>query len=259
MCRPCLPPVRALQARADQPGSDFDRRQALWEVRSYYAAISQIDHQVGQTLQALEDLGLADDTVVIFCSDHGEQLCEHAVTGKNVFFEASVRVPLLVCYPGVVAPGVYDDLVESTDLLPTLFDLCGLGIPPHVQGRSFAARIAAGSRGGSYTPREYVFCENVIPEVLTYNKVNMPYVPGRGVGGILHPDAKMVRSRRFKYCYYVGHGAELYDLQADPLEIHNLAGDPHYASVVDRMKSALLDWMITADETEQIAPRWCDV
>jgi arylsulfatase A-like enzyme len=69
----------------------------------------------------------------------------------------------------------------------------------------------------------------------------------------------MVRSNQFKYCHYVGHGGELYDLHADPLEIRNLVGDPRYADVADRMKTSLLDWMITADETEQIAPRWCEV
>jgi arylsulfatase A-like enzyme len=166
---------------------------------------------------------------------------------------------MLLRYPNVVQPGAYDDLVEGTDLLATLFDLCGLPIPSQNQGRSFAERITGGARGGPYTPREYAFSENIIPEGITHGNLDMPYVPGKGVGGIVHPDAKMVRSKRFKYCHYVGHSSELYDLQADPLEIRNLAGDPRYADVADRMKTALLDWMITADETEQIAPRWCDI
>ena len=76
---------------------------------------------------------------------------------------------------------------------------------------------------------------------------------------ILHPDAKMVRTDRYKYCYYVGNGAELYDLKNDPDEMHNLADDPDYADVVREMKGRILDWMITCDEPEQIAPRWCGV
>ena len=84
----------------------------------------------------------------------------------------------------------------------------------------------------------------------------MPFAAGEGIAGIRHPDAKMVRSARWKYNYYPGNGAELFDLQNDPYEENNLAADSRQRSVVNELRNAMLDWMITADENDQIAPRW---
>jgi choline-sulfatase len=179
--------------------------------------------------------------------------------GKNVFFEESIRIPMLVAMPGVVRSGAHDDLVETTDVVPTLMELCGLPVPERVQGRSVAGLLSSGAVGSPYAPREFVVAENIIPEVFTprYERdARYAYVPGQGVAGIRHPDAKMIRDRRWKYCHYVGNGAELYDLEKDPRERRNLAGDPAHREVVERMRCALLDWLITCDEREQIAPRW---
>lgn len=239
-----------------------DRAELQWMYRSYYGAISQIDHQVGLTLAALDALGLREQTLVVFCSDHGDQLLAHGLQGKNVFFEESVRIPMLLALPGVVRPGIHEDLVESTDALPTIFELCGIPVPERVQGRSYAQLITGGARGSPYQPRPFVVAENIIPEVFTPGyQPDAPYayVPGQGVAGIRHPDAKMIRDRRWKYCHYVGHGAELYDLQADPRERRNLASHRDCQPVVERLRLALLEWMITCDEREQIAPRWLPV
>jgi arylsulfatase A-like enzyme len=84
----------------------------------------------------------------------------------------------------------------------------------------------------------------------------MPFVPREGIAGIQHPDAKMIRSKKWKLNHYPGHGNELYDLQDDPGEERNLAGDSRYASVMSDLRLELLDWLITADENDQIAPRW---
>jgi arylsulfatase A-like enzyme len=84
----------------------------------------------------------------------------------------------------------------------------------------------------------------------------MPYVAGEGVGGIRHPDAKMLRSRRWKFNYYPGNGGELYDLENDPGETRNVYGDTGHQAIVREYKDRLLDFLITADETDQIAPRW---
>lgn len=92
--------------------------------------------------------------------------------------------------------------------------------------------------GGDYRPRQ-----------------NFYFVPGQ-VGGIRHPDAKIARTNRWKLNYYVGHGGELYDLQNDPGEWNNLFGNPDYRSVIEDLKGRLMDWMITADESDQVAPRW---
>jgi arylsulfatase len=252
-------PVQALILRGGREPYLIDRQRLEWQYRAYYGAISQIDREVGLTLDVLDELGLSGRTLVVFCSDHGDQLLEHGLGGKNVFFEGSLHIPMMVRLPGTVVPGEYRDLVETTDVLPTLLELCGLPVPESNQGRSFASRLSEGRAGSPCAARRYVFSENIIPEVITMpgGRLTYPYEPGVGVGGILHPDAKMVRTERWKYCYYVGNGSELYDLAEDPHEMHNLADDPACAETVRELRGAILDWLITCDEPEQIAPRWC--
>lgn len=236
------------------PQYDMDRARLQWQYRSYYASVSMVDREIGEILDVLDKTGKTAGTIVILSTDHGDQMLEHGLEGKNVFFESSVRVPFLISWPGVIRPGRYDELIEMVDVLPTVLDLCSLPIAKEIQGRSFAPLVAEGK--GSYSARDAVFAENIIPEVITSGKLNMRYEPGKGVGGIRHPDAKMVRTRRWKFNYYPGHACELYDLQNDPGETRNLYRDPQSQQIVAEMKQRILDWMITADEADQIAPHW---
>lgn len=250
-----LPPaVQKLVLRGKKPSFDMNREQLQWLYRSYYGTVSHIDREVGLILAELEKFGLRDNTIVLFSSDHGDQLLEHGLLGKNVFFEASVHVPLMVCWPGRVRPGRYDALVESVDIVPTLFELIGLPEPESCQGRSLVPLVDGSGR--PWEAREAVFAENVIPEVITSGQLDFAFEKGKGVKGIRHPDAKMVRTKRWKYNYYCDGSAELYDLERDPRERHNLAADPGHKAVVDDLKDRLLRWLITADEVDQIAPRW---
>ena len=235
-------PVQKLILRGT-PQYDTDRTRLEWIYRSYYASISMVDREVGRILDELERSGRARDTIVIFGTDHGDQLLEHGLQGKNVFFEASVHLPLLVRFPGRIAAGARDELTEMVDVLPSVLKYCGLPVPVNVQGREFG-------------PREMVFGENIIPEIITGGRNDFYFKPGEGVKGIRHPDAKMVRTARWKLNYYPGHGGELYDLANDPGEERNLFADAGYKKMADELKGAILDWMITADESDQIAPRW---
>ena len=244
-------PLQALILRG-RPEYAMDRERLEWTYRSYYGGVSMVDHEVGLILDELERSGAAANTIVVFSTDHGDQLLEHGLQGKNLFFEASVHIPLLVNYPGRARPAKYTELVETVDLTPTLLDFAGIAIPGNCQGRSLGPLVG----GGAYTAREAVFSENVIPEVITGGNVDMAYVPGKGVAGIRHPDAKMARTGRWKLNYYPGNGGELYDLANDPGESRNLYADPAHAAVRRELEQRILDWMITADETEQIAERW---
>jgi arylsulfatase A-like enzyme len=181
-------------------------------------------------------------------------LYEHAITDKNCFFDPSVRVPFMVSLPGRIKCAKYDHLIEAVDLLPTLLEFVGLPEPREVQGRSFAPLIA--DMGRSYEPHAEVFSENIIPEVITGGKTDMPFQKGQGVGGIRHPDAKMVRTEHWKYCYYPDGYAELYDLHADPLETKNLAGQSDKRDVEFDLRTRLLNWLINSQETDQIQNRW---
>ena len=246
-------PVQKLILRG-RPEYLMDRSELEWAYRSYYGTISHVDREIGLILGELKELGLMDRTIVVFTSDHGDQLLEHGLLGKNVFFEASVRVPLVIGYPGHVRAGRHEDLVEAVDVLPTLFDLIGLPQPGDCQGRSVAGLI--GEAGRALTQRDAVFSENIIPEVITNRTLDFYFKKGEGVKGIRHPDAKMVRTTRWKYNYYPEGFEELYDLEADPGEQHNLARDPAHEGTIREMKDRLLKWLVTADEADQIAPRW---
>jgi len=246
-----LPPGLRVFALRDG-GRELSDEALAWQYRAYYGAVSQVDREVGLTLDLLDALGLAENTVVIFCSDHGDVMREHGMTGKNTFFDSALHVPFMMRCPNVIRAGRYGQLTESTDLLASLFALCGLEVPYRCQGRDFSGLISG--TGMPYEEREYVFAENIIPEVITGNK-DFYFVKNRGIKGIRHPDAKMVRSKEWKYNYYAG-GEELYDLKNDPGEMCNLAGGPRFADVKSRLKTELLHWLATAGETEQIAPSW---
>jgi arylsulfatase A-like enzyme len=249
-------PAQKLILRGKRPEYLTPRTDLEWIYRSYYGNVSQIDSEIGQILDMLNAAGVADNTIIILNADHGDQLLEHGLFGKNIFFEPSIHVPMLIGYPHHIVPGKYDALTECVDVEPTLFEMVGLDEPQSCQGDSFLPLIDGSGRPGH--PRDAVFSENVIPEVITGGNKEMlfEFKKGQGVAGIRHPDAKMVRTDRWKYIYYPEGYAELYDLQTDPHERHNLASDPAEQPVVDDMKTRLLQWLCTADEPDQIQPRW---
>ncbi len=241
-------PLQKLILRGNGKPFEMDREKLRWAWRSYYASITHIDREVGRTLDLLDELSLRENTIVVFSSDHGDQMLEHGLMGKNVFFEESVRVPLMIRAPGV-KPGVYDELVESIDVLPTLFSLCGLDEPIHCHGRNLKPLITG---DGEFNARDAVFSENIIPEVITIP--GFQFAKGKGIAGIRHPDAKMIRTRRWKYNHYPEGYEELYDLEADPKEKRNLAATER--GTATELRGRILDWLITSGETEQIAGRW---
>ena len=177
----------------------------------YWAMIEQIDTHVGRMLDALERSGQADNTVVIFTSDHGETCGDHGLLLKGCrFYESLIHVPLIVSWPGRFGEGVRTDaLVELTDLAPTLLELAGLAVPDDMQGRSLLPVL----EGRSAKHREFVRSE-------FYRAV-----------ATVQSFATMVRTERFKQVLYHGHGGlgELFDLETDPGEFDNLWEDPRLA------------------------------
>src|SRR5690606_34523126 len=119
--------------------TDELRRQCL---QAYYASISFMDAQVGHVISALERLGLADNTIIVFASDHGYHMGEHGLWQKMSLFEESSRVPLLIAAPGVTSPGaVASSPVSHVDLYPTLAELCGVRTPANLQGQSLVPML----------------------------------------------------------------------------------------------------------------------
>ena len=194
-------------------------------ILAYLACVSFVDAQVGRVLAKVDELGLANDTIVIFTSDHGWHLGEHGLWHKRSCFEESARVPLIVHVPGAKANGQRcASVVELLDLYPTLCDLCGVPPAEGMQGKSLKPLL----NDPSQTLHDAAFTE-----------------ARRG------PNAEFwgrsVRTPRWRYTEWNGgqDGVELYDHDADPREYTNLAADPKYASTVAELKKLAADGRAT--------------
>lgn len=191
-------------------------------IARYWGYCSYIDHQVGRVLKALDDEGIADDTIVIYTTDHGDMVGAHGFVFKlGSGYDELMRVPFLVRYPRVIPPGTTSAaLVQSIDVLPTLLDLCGLKVPAQVDGRSFRPLL----EGKAKEFRD---------EVVTVMKGTI-----------------MLATRDWKLVYSDGRQAgamvELCDRHQRPLEVANRAGDPACAKALGEMKRRLTRWL---DET----------
>jgi len=185
--------------------TDRERREFA---RAYYAGTTFMDAQLGKVLDALDRLGLAESTIVVFASDHGYHLGERGWWNKNTLFEHACRSPLIVRAPGVGRPGQATvRLVEFVDIFPTLTELCGLSNPKGLQGQSFVPLLRDVDRPWKET---------------AFTQVDRGAFKGYSV-----------RTERWRYTEWDGgaKGTELYDHRSDPGEWHNLADDPAVAAV----------------------------
>jgi arylsulfatase A-like enzyme len=200
--------------------TDDLRRQC---VQAYYASVTFMDAQVGRVLDALDRLGLAKNTIVVFTSDHGYHLGEHGLWQKMSVFEESARVPLIIAAPQTgVKGGVAKDPVGLIDLYPTLTELCGVKAPGNLQGQSLVQMLkdpSAKGRGWAVTQ-------------VSRNRSQKQ--GGRFFGYSL-------RTPRWRYTEWAQgkQGRELYDHDVDPRELTNLAGKPEYAETVTLLSRQL--------------------
>jgi iduronate 2-sulfatase len=209
-------PKLALASTKPWPYFGVTTDQARECKRAYYASISFVDAQVGRLFDAMDRLGLRDNTIIVFWSDHGYHLGEHGLWFKQSCFEDSARVPLIISVPSQKTAGQASSRpVELVDLFPTLADLAGLTPPSHLEGVSLRPLIE-----NPKAPWEHA----------AYTQVQRGANPGHSV-----------RTEQWRYTEWAfgNQGAELYDHEHDPQEMHNLAGDARYAEVVARMKALL--------------------
>jgi len=194
--------------------------QARAAKRAYYAATSFVDAQVGRVLAAVDRLGLRDNTVIVFWSDHGFHVGDHGLWHKETCFEQSARAPLVIAPPrGVAAGRACSRIVEHVNVFPTLADLAGLEAPANLDGISLRPLLhdpLAPWDRPAYTER----AKN--------EKMKIP--PGRSV-----------RNERWRYTQWDEgrKGEELYDHAGDPGEMRNLATDPSHAPVVAELARLL--------------------
>lgn len=224
-----LPPVKLDPAKgyARHPWVEIQER--LWPHESmfhdeaerqraqsaYFGLCSYLDDNVGRILSALEAAGAEDDTLVVYTSDHGENLGARGLWGKCNFYQESVGVPMVLRGPGVTT-GTKSTCVSLIDVYPTILSAMGVeGIPgPARPGRSLLDIAAEADDPSRLVLSEY-------------------HAFGAPSGGF------MVRDGRWKYCHYVGMPPELFDLRNDPEELHDLAMDPAHADTLFAMRRRL--------------------
>jgi hypothetical protein len=186
-------------------------------IARYYGYVSYIDHQIGRVLDALEQEGVLQDTILVFCTDHGDMIAHHGMIYKlGCIYEELMHTPFGIRYDrGLPRGKVVDGLVSAVDVLPTLLDLMGIPIPD-VDGRSLVPIIR-----GARPAREEVILEMF----------------GAGI--------LMIRQGSWKYGLHWQPRDldELYNLEQDPGELYNLAQDPAYADTVRELRGCLEQWL----------------
>lgn len=213
-----------------------------WIRAAYWAMIDVIDSQIGRVLDLLEATGQRENTIVIFTSDHGEMLGDHGIYLKGpYFYDPAVSVPLIVSCPGKIKAGQRSKaLVELCDIAPTILDACGIDRHPGMQARSLWPMLTGDLSLDHH--RDDVYSE--------FYGSNFRHDPPAHI--------TMVRTKEYKLT--VAHGqntGELYDLEKDPNETHNLWNDPSHKDRKIEMMTRMLDRMAwTVDPLPEREAMW---
>jgi arylsulfatase A-like enzyme len=188
--------------------------------RHYYAKVTTVDEKIGEILDALEARGCMDNTLIIFCSDHGENLGDHNLAYKWLMYDSVTHIPLIIRYPDQARQGEQvSELASLMDLGPTILEAAGVPVPTYLEGQSL---MSYAQEDGESDPRKYVFCED------NYQI--------------------MMRSQTHKMVYYIGQEeGELYDLDADPGELWNRWSDEDYADIKSTLRNDLLEWLAASN------------
>jgi arylsulfatase A-like enzyme len=198
-----------------------DRAQLESWRRGYYSQVASVDEDFGRLLRALDESGMADDTVVVFTSDHGEMFGAHGRRAKNIFYEEACHIPLLMRRPGQIPAGLVSDACLATvDLMPTLLSMLGLESPGGVEGMDLS-HCAVG-RGG--------------PEP----EAALMEICGATAAWEDGHEWRALRDKRHTYAVYRVDGKELlFDNLTDPFQKHNLVDEPAYAGLRDGFRRSL--------------------
>ena len=204
------PAVKSLTRRKSQ--RNLKPELARQAIQSYYASISFADAQIGRILNALDETGLADNTIVLFTSDHGYHMGEHGYYQKTTLFENATRVPLIMAGPGIQHGKTAVTLAEMVDFYPTLAELAGLTAPKFASGTSLVPALKDPTK-------------ELRSSALTH-----------------YQNGYSIRTKRYRYTEWGDNGnqgRELYDHDTDPQEMVNLADDPHHEAQIETLRAEL--------------------
>ncbi|MCU4740614.1 sulfatase [Natronoglomus mannanivorans] len=236
--------VEPLSFLPDRPGVRADTAEME-------GMLEAIDDGVGTILEALETAGLTEETLVVFTTEHGLAFPR----AKGCCFDAGIEAALLMRYPGVVDSQVRDELVSNVDVFATLLEVADVPVPDDISGRSFASLVL--DDGSTYEPRERIFAGMTWHD--RYNPIRAvrtdrwKYVRNFWHLPLVYMTTDIYASaagREFQEEYYGEQRpyVELYDLESDPGEHENLADDPSFEDVRERLRDDLLEWMMETDD-----------
>jgi len=207
---------------------DFDQGKPLkhfrdedWEYyRTFYASkVEKVDKYLGQILDALKESGRADNTWIFFTSDHGDLCGAHRLPFKcPAMYDDLIRIPLIIVPPKGGRFEPCDAMTSNIDIVPTIMSIAGIPEEPSLPGQSLLPFVTG---EGEYSENDAIYCQ--------YHQKQRWAAPIR-----------MIRTEKWKYNIYIKHGAELYDLESDPHEIHNLVDDPDYREIQKKLHDQLV-------------------
>lgn len=249
---------------------DTPKFRELWA--RYYDLVSAVDLEIGEVIKNLKEDGLYEDTVIWFFSDHGHGMPRH----KRWLLDSGLRVPFIVRIPekyqhlaaGLKSGSETEQLVSFVDFVPTVLSQAGLPIPEYMQGRPFLGETIGKKRKFIYGARDraddlFEISRAVHDGRLIYVRhflPHIPYMPGGRILGGSHKES-IVELRRLQdeggmdpeksYHFWSPRKPceELYDLDKDPHEIHNLVGDPNYSGKLEAMRKELKAWILENKDT----------
>ncbi len=247
-----IPDVVTYPADERRTGLKQEKQREL--IHGYYAAVSYVDAQVGILLDALEALGLADNTVVILWGDHGWHLGDHDLWCKHSNFEQATKTPMVISAPGL-PPGKTWSVTEFVDIFPTLCNLAGVSVPEHLHGKSLAGIM----KNTSESVKDFAVSQ--YPRQLKKEEMVAKNLSGTHAADLM---GYSIRDGRYRYTLWLNEGfrsflpyrdelvmaAELYDYQTDPLEKVNVAKDEKYTAVAMEMHRKMKDFFKQHEEVQ---------
>lgn len=222
-----------------------DEEKMRWKyqryMQDYLACISSVDDNVGRVLDYLDESGLAENTIVVYTSDQGFYLGEHGWFDKRFIYDESFKTPLLVRWPGVIAPGsVNTEMVQNLDFAPTFLAAAGISVPEDMQGESLLPLLSGKTEQWERDAVYYHYYE--YPAV---HQVKRHY-------GIVTEEYKLA------HFYYDVDEWELYDRKKDPQEMNSVYDDPAYADIVDQLKKQLAELRVQYKDSEELDQFYID-
>ena len=228
-----------------EPGPDGPLTESFWrEIRArYWGAVTLVDLAVGRILQALDEAGIANRTIVVYTSEHGDQLGDHNIIQKAVFYEQSIKVPMLVRAPWLAnSSSRINGRYSHIDTVPTLLDLAGADVPDALQGIS-RARVLAGD--------ESLAENDAIIDWTGRNAAANEF--DAELNSVLNtPHRTLVSEDGWKLTLTTAGQCELYDLNADPWEHVNLFDSPGQASRIGAMAKRIRQWQVQAGDAAEL-------